>query len=107
MLRKLLTLGAAALLAGVGVARADAAPRPPPPASFAVVPPVGTWTAPKDGGLCLDREGWTYVVEVRRYYEVRIRAAEQVAESHGWTGAVVGFAAGAVVAGAVAAWVRR
>ncbi len=106
MTRKLTAWVAAAVLVGVGVARADGPPSPPPRASFAVLPPGETWMAPKDGGLCLDREGWTYVVETRRYYEARIAAGEQVAQTHGWKAATVGFVAGVgvAVAGAVAAW---
>jgi hypothetical protein len=105
--RRLTALVTAAVLVGVGVARADGPPSPPRRASFAVLAPRETWTAPAEGGFCLEPAAWTYSVELRRYYEARIAAGEQVAESHGWTGAMVGFAAGVVVAGAVAAWVAR
>lgn len=98
-MRRLLKAGLATLLC-VGLARADAPPAPPPPSAFAVVPPAGTWTAPAGddgGGLCLERPAWVYTVEVRRYYEARIAAGEQVAEEQLLRGAAWGVGAGIVI----------
>jgi hypothetical protein len=106
MRRALLTLGVAVALA-TGSARGDGPPSPPSSSSFSVLAPAEVWRAPAEGGLCLDRAGWTYTVEVRRYYETRLRITEQVAEEAGGGGGRgrgggggVGCAAGGAAAAA-------
>jgi hypothetical protein len=102
MRRALLTLGVAVALA-TGSARGDGPPSPPSSSSFSVLAPAEVWRAPAEGGLCLDRAGWTYTVEVRRYYETRLRITEQVAEEARWKGLVGGVGLGFAAGGAAAA----
>ena len=102
MRRRGLAWVVAAAVSGVGVARGDPPPRPPsdhPPVTLSV---GESWRAPEGGGLCLDREAWTYQVEVRRYYEARVQAGEAVAERSAWKGVGIGFSVGLAVGGLVA-----
>lgn len=105
MTRRFLSLVAAALVTAASVGRADDPPRPPE-GSPVVLAPAQSWTAPADGGLCLDKAWWTYNDEVRRYYETRIRVAEDYAEGAGWKGMLLGLSVGLAV-GASVALVKR
>jgi hypothetical protein len=108
------SLVSAVLLLGPGVARAEGPPTPPPSSSFVALAPGAAWTAPlpkpdgssPGGGLCLDSEGWTYVVETRRWYESKATAGEKVAEERGIKGFVAGLALGLLAAGITVAATR-
>jgi hypothetical protein len=102
-----------AALVGVGVARADGPPAPPPSHPPRVLAPAQQLRlaggelvlVPPEGGLYLDPPAWTYQVELRRYYEARIKAGEEVAERQFLRGALWGGAAG-VALGLVVGGVR-
>lgn len=104
-MRRFLSLAVAVALTAATVGRADEPPRPPE-GSPVVLAPAQTWTAPADGGLCLDKAWWSYDTEVRGYYETRIRVAEDYAERAGWRAMLIGLTTGLAV-GATVALVRR
>lgn len=102
MTRRFLSLVVAALVAAASVGRADDPPRPPEGMRLVPVASGAAWTAPEGGGLCLDLEAVRYTVEVRRYYETRIRVAEDYAEGAGWKGMLLGLSVGLAVGATVA-----
>lgn len=109
MRRRLLAAGLAAAL-GVGVARGDPPPVPPRDHPVRILDAGAELrlrggevvTVPKEGGLYLDPEAWRFQVEKQRYYEVRIKVAEEVAERSLWKGIGLGFGVGVAVGGLVA-----